>query len=162
MKLADIIDRLNLRIGRAVAWLTLAMVMVMVVSVVQRYVFSATVIWQAELVRYCHAVIFMSAVGYTLLRDSHVRIDLFYQNYSDKKKALTNIIGTILFLFPVCISLIYFSWGFVINSWAIAEASTEYGGLPGVFLLKTFIWVFAILFILQGISTIIKSLDKLK
>lgn len=162
LKLAQIIDNINLNIGRAVAWLTLGMVLVTFISVVQRYVFSANAIWQTELVGYMHGIVFMAAAGYTLLRDSHVRIDLFYQNFSEKRKAWINLIGTIIFLFPTCVMLVYFSWDFVLSSWRIFESSSEYGGLPGVFILKTFIWFFAATFALQGISTLIKSIDVIR
>lgn len=157
-RIADIIDTLNLHTGRTVAWLTLGMVAVMFVSVVQRYLFDANAIWQTELVMYMHAIVFMSAAGYALLRDAHVRIDVFYCDFNEKKKAWVNILGTILFLFPVCIALVYFSWDFVISSWEIKEHSSEYGGLPGIFLLKTFIWIFSALLFLQGVSLIVKGI----
>ena len=66
--------------------------------------------------------------------------------------------GTFLFLFPFCMAIIFFSADFIINAWKIKEASSEYNGVLGVFLLKTCIWIFAISLLLQGISTICKSI----
>lgn len=162
IKLAHKIDLLNIHIGRTVAWLTLGMVVLMCGTVVLRYVFNTSAVWQQELVRYLHAIIFMSAAGYTLLRDGHVRVDVFYQRFSERGKAWVNLIGTLVLLFPVCVAIMYYSYGMIVDSWAIYEPSPEPLGLPGVFIIKSFIWVFCITLILQGVSTICKSLEALK
>jgi TRAP-type mannitol/chloroaromatic compound transport system permease small subunit len=157
-KIADNIDKANLAIGRAVAWLALAMVLLMFFNVFSRYALNLNLVWQQELVGFMHAILFLSAAGYTLLRDKHVRVDVFYQSISDKGRAIVDIAGTFLFLFPVCFAMFYFSYDFVTSSWEIFEASAEYNGMPGVFALKTFIWFFAGSVALQGLSTIFKSL----
>lgn len=155
------IDETNRTIGRLVSWLVLAMVSLMFFNVITRYGFNLNLVWQQELVGFMHAIVFMAAAGYTLLHDEHVRIDILYQKMSDKKKAFVDLVGTIIFLFPVCFAILYFSADFVTSSWQIFEASPEYMGMPGVFILKTFIWVFALSLILQGVSAIIKSLTKI-
>ena len=111
-----------------------------------------------ESVRFMYAAVFLICAGYTLLEDKHVRVDVFYQKMSPQNKALVDIIGTILLLWPVCFTIFYFSWNYVLNSWAQFEGSLEERGLHLVYLMKTFLWVFCVLVSIQGLSTIIKSL----
>ena len=99
----------------------------------------------------------MLAAGYTLYNDGHVRVDIFYREASAKYKATIDLIGTLLFLWPVCVLIIYVSWPYVASSWSVLEGSRETSGIPGVFLLKTVIPIFAVIVILQGVSTVIRS-----
>jgi len=109
-----------------------------------------------------HAILFLATAGYTLLDDKHVRVDVLYQQLNKRKKAIVELVGTIIFLFPVCIAIGYFSFEFISSSWEIKESSSEYNGMPGVFVLKSFIWVFCFTLTLQGISTICKSIITLR
>lgn len=151
------LDALSNHIGHSVAWLALAMVLTMALTVIERYVFSASFIWQQELVRYFHAILFLGAASYTLTQDEHVRVDVFYQHMSRKQRSWVNFLGTLLFLLPICIAIMIFSEEFIFTSWRYLEASPEYNGLPGLFILKSFIWVFCILLILQGIANLCRA-----
>lgn len=152
------IDAITERTGRIIAWLSLLMVILMFFNVVQRYLFNTSAIWQQELVGFMHAALFLGAAGYTLLHDKHVRVDLFYHRFSARKKAIIDLIGSCVFMVPVCVALIFLSHDFIIASWDINEASTEYNGMKGVFILKTFIWVFAGVMLLQSLSVCGKAL----
>lgn len=156
------IDNINYVIGRCVAWLALAMVLLMFFNVVGRYMFNANPIWEQDLIRFVHAILFLTAAGYTLLTEKHVRVDVLYHHFNVYIKAIINLIGVVVFLFPTCFAVIYFSYDFIVESWAIHESSSEYNGLPGVFLLKSFVWVFAGTLAIQGIATILKSIDVIK
>jgi len=151
------IDRLNELIGRWIAWLTLFMVLVTVVIVVLRYGFNIGFIWMQESVRFMYAAVFLLGAGYTLKHDGHVRVDMLYERMGLQRRAWVDLLGTLLFLFPVCFSVIYFSWDYVLNSWADFEGSIEERGLHAVYLLKTCIWLFAGLLILQGTATVIRA-----
>ncbi|MGX1098511.1 TRAP transporter small permease subunit [Amorphus sp. MBR-141] len=156
--LATVIDALNLWTGKILSWLALAIVVVQFVVVVMRYVFGVGSIQMQELIIYMHAFLFMLAAAYTLRVDGHVRIDIFYREASPRRKAWVNLLGCIFFLLPVCILIGWISWPYVSNSWAIFEGSRESSGIPGVFLLKTAIIVFAAQIGLQGISMMCHSL----
>ena len=151
------IDRLNELIGRWIAWLTLFMVLVTVVIVVLRYGFNIGFIWMQESVRLMYAAVFLLGAGYTLKHDGHVRVDMLYERMGLQRRAWVDLLGTLLFLLPVCFSVIYFSWTYVLNSWADFEGSIEERGLHAVYLLKTCIWLFAGLLILQGFATVIRT-----
>ena len=157
------IDGLNERIGTVVAWFTLGMVLVQFILVVMRYVFSAqdflllSTLWWQEAIVYLHGSLIMAAAGYTFLHNGHVRVDIFYREASPKVQDWTDLIGSLIFLLPVCYLIAWSAWPNVSLSWANLEGSTETSGIPAKFLLKSTVLVLALLLALQGISTAIKA-----
>jgi TRAP-type mannitol/chloroaromatic compound transport system permease small subunit len=152
------IDALNEWSGRVFAWLTLLMVVVTFAIVILRYVFGLGWIAMQESVTYMHALVFLIGAGYTLRHDGHVRVDIFYQKMSPRRQAWIDMLGTGLLLVPVALYIGVVSWEYVASSWALREGSREAGGLPGVFLLKSTILVFAVLLLLQGIAQLLHNL----
>jgi TRAP-type mannitol/chloroaromatic compound transport system permease small subunit len=159
--LADRIDRLNTAVGRAVAWLALIVVSLEFALVVARYVFALGSIWASETVIYAHATLFMLAAAWTLRAGGHVRVDVFYADASPRKKAIVDLVGSLLLLLPFMLVLIWLSVPYVARSWAILERSQESSGLPLVFVLKTLIPLFAALMALQGLAQAIRALAAL-
>jgi TRAP-type mannitol/chloroaromatic compound transport system permease small subunit len=155
--LADRIDRLNVAIGRTVAWLVLAVVLLQFALVVARYLFGIGSIWLTEAVVYAHATLFMLAAAWTLHAGGHVRVDVFYADASERTKARVNLIGGLLLLLPFMLVLLWLSVPYAARSWAILEHSQEASGLPLVFVLKTLIPLFALLMALQGIAQAIRA-----
>jgi len=153
-----VVDRLNNSIGRGIAWLTLVMVLVTFLVVVLRYVFSLGWVWMQESYVWLHGIVFMIGSGYTLLHNGHVRVDIFYRPASKRRKAWIDLFGVLVLLLPLVAVSFYFSWDYVIKSWAGLEESREAGGLPGLFLLKSVIWIFYVLMALQGLSLAGRSL----
>ena len=162
MFLIKIINLINRVIGETVSWLTLLMVLVTVLVVVLRYGFNIGFIWMQESVRFMYSAVFLLCAGYTLFKDKHVRVDVLYLSLSERKKAIVDLLGSIFLLLPVCFVIFYYSWSYVLNSWQQLEGSIEERGLHLVFLMKTFIWLFAILVSMQSLATIINSLIILK
>ena len=154
---ADRIDRLTSGIGRAVAWLVLVVVLLQFALVVARYLFGLGSAWLTETVIYGHAALFMLAAAWTLLAGGHVRVDFFYAEASARTKARVDLIGALLLLLPFMAVLIWLSVPYAARSWAIFEHSQEASGLPIVFVLKSFIPLFALLMALQGISQAIRA-----
>lgn len=155
----SLVDRLSELTGRVVAWLTLAMVIVTGVVVVMRYVFDSGLIWLQESVIWMHAVVFMIGAAYTLRREDHVRVDIFYRGMSQLRRAWVDAIGVVVFLLPLCGLLAYTAWDFVEVSWSLREASRESGGLPYPFLplLKSALILMPVLLALQGLSLLWRS-----
>jgi TRAP-type mannitol/chloroaromatic compound transport system permease small subunit len=151
------IDQLSELTGRMLAWLSLLMMVVLCLVVVLRYGFEVGSIGLQEAVTYLHASIFMLGAAYTLKHDGHVRVDIFYRNFSPRGKAWINSLGGIIFLLPLCTYIFFISWDFVMQSWQIREVSTEPGGIPAVFLLKTLIPIMAINLGLQALADILRS-----
>jgi TRAP-type mannitol/chloroaromatic compound transport system permease small subunit len=159
---ADLIDRFNATIGRAVAWAVLFVVLVQFAVVVLRYAFGIGSIWLSESILYGNAVMFMLAAAWTLQQGGHVRVDVFYAEASPRRKALIDLVGALLLLLPFMLALIWLSLPYVARSWAILERSRETSGLPAVFLLKTLIPLFAVLLALQGVSQAIRAAELLR
>ena len=156
---ATIIDRLSELTGRLTAWLTLAMVLVTCLVVILRYVFDIGFIWLQESVTWMHAVVFMLGAAYTLEREEHVRVDVFYRRFGERGRAVVDLLGVVVFLLPLCGWIGWSSWDFVATSWRIGEASRESGGLPYpmVPLLKSVLVVMPAALALQGLSLGLRS-----
>ncbi|MBS0535154.1 MAG: TRAP transporter small permease subunit [Proteobacteria bacterium] len=161
-RIADAIDSLTRAIGRTVAWLALAIVLLQFVLVVARYLFGFGSIWLNESVIYGHAALFLLAAAWTLAAGGHVRVDIFYAEAPPRRRAAIDLAGSLLLLLPFALLLLYLSLPFAARSWAILERSQETSGLPFVYVLKTLVPVFAALMALQGIAQAIRSLAVLR
>ena len=153
-----IIDGFNEWVGRAVSWLVVLMVINVFCVVVLRYIFSVGWIWMQETYVWMHGTVFMLGAGYTLLHDGHVRIDLFYREASAKYKAAVNLVGSLFMALPLIWITFDKSWPIVVRSWESLERSAEAGGLPALYLFKSVIIGFCILFGVQFIALAMRSL----
>lgn len=160
-ELADRIDRFNGAIGRAAAWAAVFIVVVQFAVVVLRYAFGLGSIWLSESILYGHAALFMLAAAWTLREEGHVRVDIFYAEAQPRRKAMIDLAGALVLLLPFMLVLAALALPYVRQSWTVLERSRETSGLPAVFLLKTLIPVFAILFALQGIAQAIRAASAL-
>lgn len=156
------IDRFNDALGRAIAWLCPLMMLTALLVVVLRYGFDFGRVWMQELYVWMHGVIFMAGAAYTLKHDGHVRVDVFYAKRGSAFKAWVNLLGTVFLLLPLIAVVGWASAPYIIDSWGRYEGSGEAGGLPGVFLLKSVIWVFCALTGLQAFSMIFRSVLTLR
>jgi TRAP-type mannitol/chloroaromatic compound transport system permease small subunit len=152
------IDKLNEWIGRGVSWVTLALVVVIFIDVVMRYLFNTSFVFTQELEWHLFAFIFLIGAGYTLLHDGHVRVDIIYQRLGLKGQAWINLLGVILFLIPGCFMVMMTSWKFVVNSFLVMEGSPDPGGIPFRFIVKGCIPAGFLLLLTQGISLAMHSL----
>jgi len=143
--------------GRGIAWLSLAMVLVMFSVVVFRFVFDLGWVWLQEIVNYLHAYIFMIGAAYTLRHDSHVRVDIFYRDMSPQRKAWVDLLGTVFLLFPVCVFIFVSNWADVITAWQDLEGSQRTGGLPIAYILKSTLLLMPVLLLLQGMAIVVNS-----
>jgi TRAP-type mannitol/chloroaromatic compound transport system permease small subunit len=123
------IDRLNETIGRGVAWLTLAAVLISAGNALTRYGLNMSSNAWLEIQWYLFSAIFLLAAGYTLLRNEHVRIDVVFGRLSPRTQAWIDIAGTLLFLLPMALLLLVDSWPVFVNSYLIHEVSSDAGGL---------------------------------
>ena len=152
------IDMLNEVVGRVVAWLTFGTVSVCFLVVILRYVFSIGFVWLQELYVWQHAIVFMLGAGYTFLHGGHVRVDIFYARMSPRRRAMVDLFGTLAFLLPWLAVILYYGMPFLTLSWRLLEPSSQAGGLPGYFLLKSVIPTFCVLVGLQGLALAARSL----
>ena len=151
------IDAINERVGRAVSWLALLLVLITAYDVLMRYLFRTSYVFIAELEWHLFAFLFLVGAGYTYLHDGHVRVDIFYAQSTRRRRALIDVVFTVFFLFPMCFMLIRTSIPFVAASWAVLEGSPDPGGLPGRLVVKAAIPVGFLFLALQGVSELIKK-----
>lgn len=151
------VDSLNQSIAKIIAWFTLVMVFLTLLIVVLRYGFSLGWIALQESVMYLHACAFMLGAAYTFQVNEHVRVDIFYRNFSKRKQAWVEVFGGLFLLLPVNLFIGIASWNYVANSWQLFESSGEAGGLPFVYLLKSLIILLVILLVLQGLAEVIRN-----
>ena len=160
-KVANYIDALNEKVGKSIAWAVLATTLITFLVVVLRKGFDWGSIAMQESALYFHALLFMAGAAYTLKHNGHVKVDIFYQNFSAKGRAWVNLIGTLVLLLPFSFFILWISADYVLASWSQLEGSREAGGLPLVFILKSFIPLMAVLLILQAIATVLRALSTL-
>jgi TRAP-type mannitol/chloroaromatic compound transport system permease small subunit len=158
----DWIDRLCTRVGNAVSWLSLAMVVVTFSVAVARYGFDAGWIAAQESTTWMHALMFMLGAAWALRTGDHVRVDVFYRKLSPRRQALIDLLGTLLLLMPFCAYLAVQAWPYVLQSWRIGEHSREAAGLPALYLLKSAILATALLLVLQGSSEALRAWRRLR
>jgi TRAP-type mannitol/chloroaromatic compound transport system permease small subunit len=152
------VSALNRAIGLILSWLSLAIVAVCFTVVVQRYLFRTTQLWMQDLYVWLSGAMFTGIAGFAMLRNDHVRVDILYRPWPVRAKAIADLIGVLIFLLPFVIVVATYGWPFVARSWRLYEGSANIGGMPGLFILKTFILVFCATIGLQGLAWIGRSI----
>lgn len=150
-----LIDTLNERIGKATSWLILAAVLVSTGNAIVRYTLDASSNAWLEIQWYLFSFVFLFCAGYTLLHNQHVRIDIIVSNLSKRAQTWVEILGTVFFLMPMAITIMWLSWPVFLDAYRSNEVSSNAGGLtvwPGRLMLP----VGFLLLILQGLSELIK------
>lgn len=155
MRLINLINRFA---GNVFMWLSVTIVLVCFWVVVERYAFGNTRLWMQDLYPWMNGVMFTAVAGYALYRNDHVRVDIFYRPASNLRKAWLDLLGVCIFLLPFAYVVWTYSLTFVQRSIGLLEASANPGGMPGLFVLKSFILVFAVVVGIQGISMLLRSI----
>jgi len=155
LRLSGWIDAMNERIGKSVYWLVLAMVLISAANALVRKIFNYSSNAFLEAQWYLFSAVFLLCAGYTLLKNEHVRIDVIAGRFSPKTQAWMDILGTIFFLLPMALLILYLSWPVFVQKFVSGEISGSAGGLivwPARLLLPAGF----LLLILQGLSELVK------
>lgn len=158
----DQLQKINTRIGDAISWFTLLMVLVTLSIVILRYGFNIGWIAVQESVTYMHSIVFMLGMAYTMKQNAHVRVDVFYSTMTPKSKTWVDLIGHVTMLVPMCLFILYSSSDYVFKSWQLFEQSRETGGLPLVYLLKSTIPLMALLLLIETFNSSLLLIKRLK
>lgn len=157
-RIRDILATVNEYVGRTFSWATTLLVIVISIDVILRYLFNFSFIWITEVEIYLFALTFLFGSGYALKHDKHVRVDLFYENWSKRRKAWVNLLGSLLFLTPWCVVAIIACWKYASFSYGFKESSPQPGGLPALYVLKFCLMMGFVFLLIQGISMMIDSI----
>lgn len=161
-----VVDELTERVGRAVSWLILAMVLIGAYNAVARYLgrglgvnLSSNAYLEAQW--YLFSLVFLLAAAYTFKHDQHVRVDVLYGRLSKRGRIWIDLIGTLVLLLPFSFFVLWVSWPTVLNSWTVLEGSPDPGGLPR-YPIKSMILVAFALLALQGIAEVVRRIGMLR
>ena len=146
--------------GHAVAWLVLALVLLIAYDVAMRYLFKAGSVALQELEWHLFSLVFLLGAAYTLKEDAHVRVDILYRSrFMDaRRRAWVDLLGGLFFLLPFCVLVVASSWPFVHNAYLMGEGSPDPGGLPHRYLIKAAIPLGFALLLLQGLASMARAL----
>ncbi len=157
LKLTNLIDQLNEQAGRFISWLNPVLVILVCYDVISRAL-KMSQPWVMEMEWHLFAAIFLIGAGYTLKHDGHVRVDLFFSNFSKKDQAWVNLLGTLLFLLPWAALVSIFAFEYAQVSFLINEGSSDPGGLPARYVIKFVVVIGFVFLFLQGIAQFLKAL----
>lgn len=155
LSVSRLIDALNERVGKLTYWLILVAVLVSTGNAIVRYTFNISSNAWLELQWYLFSAVFLFCAGYTLLHNQHVRIDVVTGRMSKRTQAWIDILGTLFFLLPMALTIMWLSWPIFLDAYRSSELSANAGGLlvwPGRLMLP----VGFLLLVLQGLSELIK------
>jgi TRAP-type mannitol/chloroaromatic compound transport system permease small subunit len=162
VKIIDVVDGFSERTGTLFSWMIFPLVAGLTYEVFARYVFSAPTIWAFDLTYMLYGSHFMLGAGYTLMRGAHIRTDLLFEKYSERKKGLVDTIAYLFFFFPGLGFLLLSGLDESIHAWKIRELSEQTAWRPPLYPFKTVVPVAAALLIVQGVSELLKALYAVK
>ena len=149
-------------IGRLTAWLLLLMIFNVLFDVGMRYLFHNSSVGMQELEWHLFSVVILFGIGYALKEESHVRVDFLYENFSKKTKSYINIFGTLLFLTPLALLIIFGSYDFVLDAYTMNEISEDPGGLTHRWIIKAMLPAAFIFLLFSAFAYILKNIIILK
>lgn len=148
--------------GKIAAWVMVPVVLLVFLSAVLRYAFGIGFAWVGELYTWSNGVAVLLAAAYTWQVDRQVRVTIIYDRLSPIAKSIVELSGTLLIVLPTVCVIAYLSWAPTVFSWSRFESSRALDGLPGVFIVKSFILVFCLLIAIQCVVFICRHLAVLR
>jgi len=152
-------DRIIDVVGYMTGILLVLMILNVAFDVVMRYAFHNSSIGMQEMEWHLFAVIILFGTGYALKHNAHVRVDFLYDRFSYKTKAIINIIGTLLFLIPLALLIIYGSYDFVMDAYTTGEISEDPGGLTHRWIIKGMIPLAFIFLLFCAVNYILSNIN---
>ena len=157
INIVNIIEKTIIRIGKAVSWVNVLLILVILIQVVLRYLFSFSSVALEELQWHLYAVGIMTGLSYALSENTHVRLDLLHGRFRKKTRAWIDIIGLTVLVLPWCYVIVLHGFDFVAASWRVKETSASPTGLSCYYIIKSVIPVSFSLLTLAALSRIVKQ-----
>lgn len=155
--LSSILDRVSGAALIAAMVFAFAIILIQLAAVVLRYVYGLSFSWLNDSVIFSFASIFMLGAAATLRDDGHVRVDILRPRFSPQIRAIVELLGVLLFVFPICWLILNADLGGLLRSWSIREPFNESDGLQIRYIFKSLVSTFALLIVLQGLSQALKA-----
>jgi TRAP-type mannitol/chloroaromatic compound transport system permease small subunit len=148
-------------LGNFCSLLMLLMIINVFYDVIMRYFFNDVSIGMQELEWHLFAAMFMFGIAYTLKEDGHVRVDIFYETMSARKKAIINIFGSVVLALPMTLLIFYYSWDYTLEAYEMGEGSGDPGGLPHRWIVRSIIPLSSLFLVLAIIHVVLTQLKTL-
>jgi len=155
-RLLHAIDGVSTCVGKAAAWLIMALMLTVCIEVIKRYLLNAPAAWIFDVDNMMYGTLFMLAGAYTLSQNAHVRGDFLYSSMRPRTQAALDLVLYVCFFVPGIAALIYAGYDYAADSWRIGEHSNVTADGPPIYHFKTVIPVAGVLVMLQGIAEIIR------
>lgn len=156
-KACELVDTSILRIGEVLSWLNVFLVFFIMLAILFRYVLSIGFVWVEELEWHLYSVNVMIGIGYCVVKNTHIRTDVFSSNWSDYTKGIVEILGIVFLILPLIIVLLIHGYSFWHESWRLGEGSVAPMGLGWRWLIKSFIPLGVILFGVAALSRLVRT-----
>ena len=160
--LNNFFEKLNIIIGKILSFFMVLLIINVFYDVISRYFFDGGSIAFQELEWHIFGVIILFGMSYTLREEGHVRVDFLYNKFSPKTQSIINILGTLFFIIPLSLLIIYGSYDFVMDSYTTNEISEDPGGLTHRWIIKAMIPLSFIYLIITSFGYIIKNIISFK
>jgi len=158
----DGVDRFNTFVGKAAAWLVVALMLLVCAEVVKRYALNAPTAWIFDATNMLYGTLFMLCGAYALAQNAHVRGDFLYSAMQPRRQAALDLVLYFVFFFPGIAALLYAGWDYAIDSWRIAERSSVTADGPPIYPFKMVIPVAGGLVLLQGAAEVVRCIACLR
>lgn len=158
LRLIRTVDRVTELVAYVVAFLIVPLVLANTIEVFMRYFWRQPTTWAADVTVMSYAALFMLGSAYALLKGAHVRTDMLWEKFSDRRKGIIDSVAYIVFFFPTMVILFLISWDDFLYAWEINERSTLASWQPVIWPLRGVIPLTALLLMVQGVSELLKSL----
>jgi len=159
--LIEYLENINEWVGKIFGWLAILFTIIMLYEVVTRRFFGHPTVWATEVSTYIYGIYIMILIGYTLLHDGHVRVDILHSKFSSKTILIIDLVGFIVFFVPFIVGSLIGGYKFALQSLITLEKS---GSIAGIILwpVKAAIPVGMLFALLQGILEFYKKINILR
>lgn len=152
-----VVNAISGAFGWLAGWLCILMIAIVFIDVIARYLFESGSIAMQEMEWHLFAAVFLLGAAYTMRENANVRVDVFYEKMSERKKAIIDIFGTVFFVIPMCTLILYSAYDFVAYAYHVQEVSNDPGGLPYRFVFKALLPLGYLLVLIQSLAVISRN-----
>jgi TRAP-type mannitol/chloroaromatic compound transport system permease small subunit len=161
LNISSRLESILVTIGKLGAWLSLPLIAIIMFDIISRKFFVLGSTKLQEMEWHLHAALFLLALGYAYLKNSHVRIEVIRESFSTKLKAILEVIGVLIFILPYTGLIVWFGIDFVSRSYGMNEVSAALTGLSHRWIMKSFVPMGMAFLWLAGISVLLRNLSYL-
>ena len=158
LKISSKLESMLEAIGKIGAWLSLPLIGIIIFDIISRRFFVLGSTKLQEMEWHLHAALFLLALAYAYLKNSHVRIEVVRESFSTKAKAILEIIGILFFILPYTALIVWFGIDFASRSYALNEVSSALTGLSHRWIIKSFVPMGMAFLWLAGISVLFRNI----